>query len=92
MRVPRKHHEKVFVRGKQSGGPFTHTIAKRSRKFLTFCHNVPTGSQKCNKNTDETLESETQSALAENNFYKTSDHRLQKRENLLKDMLVTAKI
>ena len=30
---------------------------------------------------DETLEPDTQSALADNNFYKTSDYLLQKREN-----------
>ena len=30
---------------------------------------------------DETLEPDTQSALADNNFYKTSDYLLQKRKN-----------
>ena len=30
------------------------------------------------------MESDTQSAVAENKFYKTSDHLLQKKENLFK--------
>ena len=36
------------------------------------------GSEKFKTNIYGTLESDTQSALAENNFYKTSDHLLQK--------------
>lgn len=76
MGVPRKHHKKVSVRGQQSA--LSHTQkANRSRTFIAFRHNVPPGSQKFN-NIDETLESDTQSALAENNFYKTSDLLLQK--------------
>ena len=38
-----------------------------------------------------TLESDTQSNLAENNFYKTSDYLLQKGKSL-KDLLVRAKM
>ena len=36
------------------------------------------GSQKFKTNIDRILEPDTQSAPAENNFYKTSDHLLQK--------------
>ena len=42
-------------------------------------------------NIDGTLESDTQSSLVENSFYKTSDHLLQKRKSL-KEMLAKAKI
>ena len=56
----------------------TYTKAKRSRTFIAFNRNVSPGSQKIETNIDGTLESETQSALAENNLYKTSDHLLQK--------------
>ena len=42
----------------------------------------PAVKKKINTNIDGTLESDTQSALAENNFYKTSDHLLHKGKSL----------
>ena len=42
-------------------------------------------------NIDGTLESDTQSSLTENNFYKTSDHLSKKRKSL-KEMLAKEKI
>ena len=68
-----KIKEKVSVRHQlclQTIGSYTYTKA--------FCHNVPRGDKKIKTNIDGTLESDTQLALTENNFYKTSDHLLRK--------------
>ena len=65
----------------------THTqkplLKKRLLPFVTMYH--------LKTNIDGTLESDTQSSLVENSFYKTSDHLLQKRKSL-KEMLAKAKI
>ena len=76
MRVPRKHHRKDSVGGQQSALSRTQKPKGHERllPFVTTCHQTV---KKLNHNIDETLESDTQSALAENNFYKTSDHLLQ---------------
>ena len=53
-------------------------VAKRSRTFIAFRHNA---------NIDGTMESDTQSVVAENKFYKTSDHLLQKEKISLRHAL-----
>ena len=62
----------------ERGYPENSTERSYCRTFIAFCHNVPTASLKFKTNTDGALESVTQSALAEEIFYKTSNHLLQK--------------
>ena len=59
---PRATHQATLWQG-STIGPFIYTKAKRSRTFIAFCRNVPPGSQKFNKNIDETLKSDTQPLL-----------------------------
>ena len=55
-------------------------MSKGPERLLPFVQRT-TRQLKFKTNVDGTLEPDTQSALADNNFYKTSDYLLQKREN-----------
>ena len=83
-RVPRKHPRKGSILPLDNR-PLH--IDKSQKTMNVYCLLSQCTTRQLKKkfktNIDGTLESDTQSALAENNFYKTSDHLLHKG-NLLK--------